>query len=117
MDPDQELMLIFGGLHLVSLLLGGVLFLMFLRSDTTRSWDSGEGDDEDGGGGGGNDRVQHGPKPRPSGGIPLPDAQPADVRLRGHETLREARPGRDRRPSREPVPHRVPDRHRVPAGD
>ena len=113
MDPDQELMLIFGGLHLVSLLLGAVLFIMFLRSDTTRPWEPPDSDDSDDGGGGGNDRVQDRPKPRPSGGIPLPDAEPARVRLRGHESLREARPSRERRPIREPAPtpRRAPTRH------
>jgi hypothetical protein len=112
MDPDRELMLIFGGLHLVSLLLGGVLFVMFLRSDTTKAWEPHDDDDQDdGGGGGGNDRVQVGPKPRPTGGVPLPDAVPARVRLRGHETLKDLRPAPERRPSREPVPHRVPAEH------
>jgi hypothetical protein len=33
--PDQELMVIFGALHLIALVLGGVLFTMFLRSETT----------------------------------------------------------------------------------
>ena len=109
MQPDQELVLIFGGLHVISLLLGGVLFVMFLRSDTTRACEPPDADDsDDEGGGGGNDRVQHGPKPRPTGGVPLPDAEPASVRLRGHESLRDLRQPRERRPAREPVPHRVP---------
>ena len=33
MSPDAELLVIFGVLHLVALVLGGALFLMFLRSD------------------------------------------------------------------------------------
>ncbi len=111
MDPDQELMLIFGGLHLVSLLLGAVLFVMFLRSDTTRPWEPPDSDDSDDGGGG-NDRVHDRPKPKPSGGIPLPDAEPARVRLRGHESLRDARPSPERRPVRapHPTPRRTPTR-------
>ena len=108
MHPDQELVLIFGGLHVISLVLGGVLFVMFLRSDTTRAWEPPDADDPDDDGGGGNDRVQHGPKPRPTGGVPLPDADPPSVRLRGHETLRDLRAPRERRPAREPAPHRVP---------
>ena len=36
--PDQELMLIFGALHLIALLLAGALFLMFLRSDTAEAY-------------------------------------------------------------------------------
>ncbi len=113
MTSDQELVLIFGGLHLVSLLFGGVLFVMFLRSDTTTEWRPPSDDDsDDGGGGGGNDRLGVGPKPRPTGGIPLPDAQPSDVRLRGHESLRERKAAPERRPAREPapVPRRVPAR-------
>jgi hypothetical protein len=113
MSPDQELLLIFGGLHLVSLVFGAVLFVMFLRSDPTTAWEPPADDDSDDGGGGGNDRVQVGPKPRPTGGVPLPDAQPAAVRLRGHETLKERRGAPERRPAREPVrtPARDPARH------
>jgi hypothetical protein len=33
MSPDEQLMLIFGTLHLVALGLGALLFVMFLRSD------------------------------------------------------------------------------------
>ena len=55
MSPDEELMLIFGALHLVALALGVLLFVMFLRSDTA---DGGDGPEEDeGGGGGGSDRI------------------------------------------------------------
>ena len=75
MSPDEELMVIFGALHVIALVLGVVLFMMFLRSDTTSSWKPPE--DDDGGGGGGNDRLPSTPKPRPTGGIPLPDAEPA----------------------------------------
>ena len=114
MHPDHELVLIFGGLHLVALVFGGLLFVMFLRSDPARAWEPPEGDDsDDGGGGGGNDRVQDRPKPRPTGGVPLPDAVPAGVRLRGHESLRDLRGAPQRRPAREP--ERPP--RRVPAGD
>ena len=74
MSPDEELMVVFGALHLIALTLGIVLFMMFLRSDTASSWPPPE--DDEGGGGGGNDRLPCPPKPRPNGGIPLPDAQP-----------------------------------------
>src|SRR3954451_20607415 len=100
MTPDEELMVIFGALHLVALVLGVVLFVMFLRSE------SGYGrrpPEEDEGGGGGNDRIGQGPKPSPSGGIPLPDAEPPAHRLRGHERLRDLRPKRERRSVPEPV--------------
>jgi hypothetical protein len=66
---------------------------------------------EDGGGGGGKRRPQ--PRPsRPSGGLPLPDAEPARVRLRDHVRLTEKLPRRVRRPAREPEPERVPVRQR-----
>src|ERR1044071_2867777 len=79
MSPDAELLVIFGVLHLVALVLGGALFLMFLRSDNASTWSP---DDEDDSGGGGNDRVSDKPKTSPSGGIPLPFAVQSDQRLR-----------------------------------
>ena len=111
MSPDEELMLIFGALHLVALVLGVLLFVMFLRAET--DYGIQPPDDEDpGGGGGGNDRLFDRPKGSPSGGIPLPDAEPARVRLRGHERLRDARRPLTRRPAHAPEParRRVPTR-------
>jgi hypothetical protein len=107
MSPDEELMVIFVALLLVALLLGIVLFVMFLRSE------AGSGHrppDEDDGGGGGNDRLGNGPKTSPSGGIPLPDAEPAPFRLRGHQKLADLRPRRERRRVVEPA---RPGRRRV----
>ncbi len=109
MSPDEELMVIFGALHLIALALGVVLFLMFLRSDTAGGYKP--PDDDESGGGGGNDRLPTSrPKPRPSGGIPLPDAEPPGIRLRGHEKLRDLRPRPLRRPAEDPVRRRVPAR-------
>src|SRR3954452_911192 len=107
MSPDEELMVIFGALHLVALVLGGVLFVMFLRSE------AGSGrrpPEEDEGGGGGDDRLSPGPNSSPSGGIPLPDGGQASVRLRAPGRLRTRGPRRDRRPIREPA---RPGRRRV----
>jgi hypothetical protein len=107
MSPDEELMVIFGALHLVALVLGGVLFIMFLRSE------AGSGrrpPDDDDSGGGGNDRISPGPKSSPSGGIPLPDAVQSSVRLRGPGRLSELRPRRERRRVVEPA---RPGRRRV----
>ena len=103
-------MLIFGALHLVALAMGVLLFLMFLRSDTIDGRSDGE--EDEGGGGGGSDRISDRPKTSPSGGIPLPDAEPAPVRLRGHERLADLRPRPDRRRVTEPAPapRRVPQR-------
>ena len=109
MSPDEELMVIFGALHLVALAFGVVLFMMFLRSDTTTQWRPPE--DDEGGGGGGNDRLPSKPKPKPTGGIPLPDADQARARLRGHEKLRDTRPRPLRRPA-EPPTRRTPARSR-----
>src|ERR671916_3266956 len=106
MSPDEELMLIFGALHLVALALGVLMFVLFLRSDST---DGRQGpEDEDGGGGGGSDRITDRPKTSPSGGGPLPDAEPPPVRLRGHERLSDLRPRPERR--RVAEPDRVPSR-------
>jgi hypothetical protein len=108
MSPDEELMVIFGALHLVALILGGVLFVMFLRSDAGSRF---KPPDDDDGGGGGNDRIGGGPKSSPSGGIPLPDAVQARVRLRSaHDRLADLRP----RPVRRRVPEPAePGRRRV----
>lgn len=84
--PDAELLVIFGVLDLVALVLGGALFLMFLRSDNASP--SSPDDEDDSGGGGGNDRVSDKPKTSPSGGCPLPFAVQSDKRLRGaHDKL------------------------------
>jgi hypothetical protein len=107
MTPDEELMLIFGALHLVALALGIVLFVMFLRSEAGTDYKPPE--EDEGGGGGGNDRIPGRPKTSPSGGLPLPDAEPSPVRLRSHEKLRDAH----RRPRRRIVEPREPARRRV----
>ena len=93
-------MLIFGTLHLVALALGAVLFVMFLRSDSNDGREPPE--EDEGGGGGGSDRISDTPKTSPSGGIPLPDAEPAPVRLRGHERLADLLPRPERRRVAEP---------------
>ena len=111
MSSDTELFVIFGVLHLAALVLGGGLFLMFIRSDGASS---GSPEDEDDSGGGGNDRVSDKPKTSPSGGIPLPSAVQSDTRLRsGHDKL--ADPARRRVRTRKPAePARAP-RRRVPS--
>jgi hypothetical protein len=109
MSSDAELLVIFGVLHLVALVLGGALFLMFLRSDGASSWSP---DDDDDSGGGGNDRVTDKPKTSPSGGIPLPFAVQSDKRLRtGHDKLVD--PGRRRVRTRKTIEPARPSRRRV----
>ena len=101
-------MVIFGALHVVALALGVLLFLLFLRSETRDGQNPPE-DDE--GGGGGSDRISDRPKTSPSGGIPLPDAEPAPIRLRGPGRLADLYPRPERRRVAEPAPAR---RRRVP---
>src|SRR4051794_39315889 len=105
--PDEELMVIFGALHLVALVLGVVLFVMFLRSEAGSGRRPPEDDD---GSGGGNDRLGRGPKTPPGGGIPLPDAVQSAVRLRGRARLADQHPRRERRRVVEPA---RPGRRRV----
>ena len=94
-------MIIFGALHVVALPLGALLFYIFIRSDNPTNW---QPPDEDDGGGGGNDRLPATPKPKPTGGIPLPDAEQSSVRLRGPGRLRDARPRIERRVPHPPTP-------------
>jgi hypothetical protein len=108
MSRDEELLLIFGALHLVALLLAVVLFVMFLRSESGEEW---QPPDEDEGGGGGNDRLPGCPKSSPPGGIPLPDAEPSPVRLRSRERVAD----RYARPERRRVGEPGPARRRVGA--
>jgi hypothetical protein len=107
MAPDDGLIVIFASLHLAALVLGGVLFAMFLRSEAKGG--SREADDEDDSGGGGNDRIGGSPKTSPSGGIPLPDAEPAPIRLRGPGRLADLHTRTRRSPA-----HPLPARRRVP---
>ena len=100
-------MIIFGALHLVALALGLALFVMFLRSGSRSGFKPPEDDD---GGGGGNDRISDKPKTSPSGGIPLPDAEPSSRRLRTHERLADTQ--RRYRRRRLPEPAR-PARRRI----
>lgn len=61
-----------------------------------------DSDDESGGWGNGPREPQSSPD-APSGGLPLPDAEPARVRLRDHDSGRHERILiRERRPAREP---------------
>jgi hypothetical protein len=105
-----ELMVLFGVLHLIGLGLAAFLLVMFLRSETTQAWSP---PDDDGGGGGGNDRLRPRRPPGPDpGGLPLPDAVAARVRLREPVRLGDLLPAPERRPAH--PPRRAPDRPRLP---
>lgn len=111
MNSQEELVLVFGALHLVAAALGCVMLFMFLRSEDTSPWRPPPEDDESGGGG--NDRTSDRPKRiPPSGGIPLPDAVQSATRLRGPGRLADTRPRRERRTAPEPQrsPARAPSR-------
>ena len=101
-------MIIFGALHLVALMLGLALFLMFLRSGSRSGFKPPEDDD---GGGGGNDRISDKPKTSPGGGIPLPSAEQSSQRLRSHERLADTQRSQRRRKVAEP--HPPPTRRRI----
>jgi hypothetical protein len=109
---EVQVVLLIGGLHLIGLLGAGLLVLQCLRESPAGSQVQPR-DDEDGGGG--NDRR---PRPAPwrprGGGPPLPDADPARVRLRSPGLLAELLPGRQRRPLRDPgrEPRRTPAQRR-----
>jgi hypothetical protein len=106
MSRDAELLLIFGALHVVVLALATMLLLMSFRQGT----DDDLGPDD--GGGGGGPEIEPALPRRPSGGgLPLPDAIPARVRLREPAPLGHLIGHPERRPVREPAqPRRVPER-------
>ena len=107
MPGDAEIILIFGVMHLLGLGCIAVLLIPALREtpEPPRPPDSGSDD----GWGHGPPRPPRRPDPPRGGIIPLPDAQPARVRLRdGHERLSDRLPPRQRRPAHEP--HRRPVR-------
>jgi hypothetical protein len=83
--------------------------VLYLRDSSASGPPNSDGDDD--GGGGGTDPPAP-PADRPGGGIPLDDATPARVRLRGPGRLAERLPRRGRRPVHEP--DRAPARETTP---
>jgi hypothetical protein len=106
MGDETLLVALLGGLHLLGFGFAAVLLLPLMRDERVAPLGH-RGEDEDEGGGG-NDRVDRTPPrgPRP-GGIPLPDAVPARVRLREPVRLADLIPARGRR---EHAPARTPTR-------
>jgi hypothetical protein len=108
MSGEYQLMLMIAVMHLLGLIGVGVLIFLALRHDSGHQRRPGESGQDDGWG----NEPRRPPEPsnRPWGGVPLPDAEQALVRLRDHHKLPDHLPERDRRPSREPerTPHRVP---------
>jgi hypothetical protein len=112
MSGEAQLMLMIAGVHLVGLACVALLMVPALRdAPDTPQQPPEDGSDE---GWGNHPRKPHGPRDVPGGGLPLPDAEPARVRLRDHRRMRDLLPRPERRPSREPErePTRVRRGHR-----
>ena len=106
MGGETQLMVLIAGLHFLGVACVALLMLPALR-DRGSTWGTDSGSDD--GWGRGPGRPPEPPTP-PSGGIPLPDAAPARIRLRDHRRLADYQSPRERRPAREPdrVPTRTP---------
>lgn len=107
--------LIFGVIHLAMVSMAAGVFLMLVRSERRQGWEGDHDDFDDdggGGGGGGNQPLHWSPKPRPSGTLPMRDAEQAPLRLRGRGSLADIHRRRERRPAHAPSPSPVrrPDR-------
>lgn len=100
-------MLMIAGVHLIGLGCVAVLLIPALREGPTSPPRPDQGGDDGWGRGPGPTPLQ---PTSPSGGLPLPDAVPARVRLRDHRRLRDVLPARERRPAREPRRVPVPSR-------
>jgi hypothetical protein len=98
MSGDDQLLLVIAGMHLLGILFALVLILPALRDQPPPA----QGTDSGSEGGWGHGPMPPKPPVPPRGGLPLPDASPARVRLRDHRRLPELLPQPERRPSREP---------------
>jgi hypothetical protein len=107
---DGALILWIAGVHLLGLVCVVLLMYPALKENPAGPDfpNHGEGDD---GWGRGTDEPPLKPTP-PRGGIPLPDALPARVRLREHGRLGERLQRPSRRPAREPDRRPAPTPHR-----
>jgi hypothetical protein len=99
MSGESQLLLMIAGVHFLGLACVAALLIPALRGGPSDGPPPDQGSDD----GRGNDRrPPGGPGERPRGGIPLPDAMPARVRLRDHGRLADLLPAPERRPAREP---------------
>ncbi len=111
MSGEYQLMLMIAVMHLLGLVGVGVLIYLAFRHDSGHQRRPGESGQDDGWGN--EPRRPPEPSDRPWGGIPLPDAEQALVRLRDHRKLLDHLPEHERRPAREP--ERTPTRAPVPS--
>lgn len=110
MSGDAQLMLWIAAVHVVGLLCVAALLIPALRDQDAAPQRRSDGDSDDGWGRG--PKLPPTPPAPPKGGVPLPDAGPARVRLREAGRLADKLPARERRPVREPDrrPVRTPSR-------
>jgi hypothetical protein len=99
MSGDAQLMLMIAGMHVLGMVCAAALLLPALRGGNELPPRSDRGPDD---GWGHGPRRPPQPPPAPIGGLPLPDAAPARVRLRDHHRLADFHSDRERRPAREP---------------
>jgi len=105
MADETLLVALLGGLHLLGFGFATVLLLPLLRDERVVPLAHRGEEEDDGGGGGGNDRVAPTPPRGPwGGGLPLPDAVPARVRLREPARLADLLPRAPRRREHAPLP-------------
>ncbi|HUO74473.1 MAG TPA: hypothetical protein VMU39_27125 [Solirubrobacteraceae bacterium] len=100
MSGEAQLMLMIAGVHLLGLACVAVLMIPALRDGPDSPPQASDGGSDDGWGN--YPRRPVSPRDVPGGGLPLPDAEPAHVRLRDHRRLGDHLPARERRPAREP---------------
>jgi hypothetical protein len=100
MSGESQLLLMIAGVHLVGLACVAVLMFSAFRAGEAPPSESTDTESDEGGGN--QPRHPRGPSERPWGGVPLPDAEQARVRLRDHRKLGSQLPARQRRPAREP---------------
>jgi hypothetical protein len=99
-NPDVVALLLIGAVHLIAIAV--IVFPLARAASDGEDSENQGGSDEDGGGG--SRRPHVGPtRPRPRGDLPLPDAAPARLRLRGPGRLADAYDWPRRR---EPAPAR-----------
>lgn len=103
-------MLWIAGVHLLGLGCVALLMLPALKDNPVGPDRRSDSDGDDGWGRG--PKLPPSPPEPPRGGIPLPDAEPAGIRLRDHRRLGERLPRRERRPVREPERRPVRTPHR-----
>ena len=99
MSGEAQLLLMIAGVHFLGLACVAMLMIPALRDGPDSQGPADGGSDD---GWGNYPRRPKSPSDVPGGGLPLPDAVPASVRLRDHQRLRDKLPPRERRPSREP---------------